>query len=274
MSSRPAFIDGEIERCDGNSELTKELVGALIQKPKMADKLLGKPPFRFLHDTICEIIRSTGFATGLYSEEEMDSSTIDDKEKKMNFLQKAITLVGLHLNTIVEAKPAKIVAGHEPQSTNRFLQLLALCATHMVESAASVKSTLESMGLSAPPGLNAPVEQPRAEEKRRAPKPQKETFDTKPEEPAAHHHPAAEERPMDDAPDDKGTENNFSDATSVEQKRSLRPTTARRRPPKVVFPLKYMLKMCNFFMSCRFRMVPKKLRLRTLCEQPRKRRGS
>ena len=33
-------------------------------------------------------------------------------------------MVGVQLNTIVEARPAKIIAGLEPENTNRFLQLL------------------------------------------------------------------------------------------------------------------------------------------------------
>jgi TRAF3-interacting protein 1 len=234
VSSRPPFMDGEIERCDGNVELTKELMGTLIQKPKMADKLLGKPPFRFLHDAICELIKVTGFGQGLFSEAEMDSATIDDKEKKMDFLQKIISLVGLHLNTIVEAKPAKIVAGQEPTSTNRFLQLLALCATHMAESSASVRSALEGMGL-APSQAPAPAEQPRAEEKRKAPRPaQEENLSSRAEEQPHQqvHAEEAQQRDRDDAPQDKGVESSAGEG-NAEVKRSLRPTTARRRPPKV-----------------------------------------
>lgn len=177
-SNRPAFIDSEIEKCDGNMELTKELIGALIQKPKMADKLLGKPPFRFLHDTISEIIRVTGFANGLYTDYELDSANIDDKDKKIDFLQKIITLVGAHLSTLVEAKPSKIVAGQEPQNTNRFLQLLALAATHIPDSTSSVRSVLESAGGAPPEPLvaarAAPIaEPPKAEQKeKRSVKPQ------------------------------------------------------------------------------------------------------
>lgn len=236
-SSRPAFIDNEIERCDGNTELTKELVGALIQRPKMADKLLGRPPFRFLHDTITEIVKATGFGTGLYDDLEMDSANISDKEKKVNFLQKIINLVGLHLNTIVEAKPGKIVAGQEATSTNQFLQLLALCATHMPDSTESVRSTLESMGLSAPTQSDAPMShQPQAEEKKRAPREHVENFpSSQPEEaPQLQDYARREDaKPsLDDASDMKGVDNNFGEA-NTEVKRSLRPTTARRRPPKV-----------------------------------------
>jgi TRAF3-interacting protein 1 len=47
----------------------------------------------------------------------------------MLFLERIISLVGTQLNTFVEAKPAKIVAGLEPNETNRMLQvhLIVVC---------------------------------------------------------------------------------------------------------------------------------------------------
>jgi hypothetical protein len=38
---------------------------------------------------------------------------------KIVYLEKIIKLVGMQLNTIVEARPSKIVAGLEPENTNR-----------------------------------------------------------------------------------------------------------------------------------------------------------
>lgn len=38
---------------------------------------------------------------------------------KIDYLEKIIKLVGIHLNTVVEAKSSKIVAGLEPEKTNR-----------------------------------------------------------------------------------------------------------------------------------------------------------
>ena len=73
------------------------LVGDIISKPKMSPKYLGKPPFRFLHDTISGIIKTTGFAEDLYTAEECDSSTISEKESKMSYLQKIFTCVGICL---------------------------------------------------------------------------------------------------------------------------------------------------------------------------------
>lgn len=75
--------------------ITKAKVGALIAKPKMSDKLLNKPPFRFLHDTISAIITTTGFGEGLYSEAEMDSAQVSDKQAKISYLEKMFALVGI-----------------------------------------------------------------------------------------------------------------------------------------------------------------------------------
>ena len=73
----------------------QEKVGALIQKPKMTEKLLSKPPFRFLHDTISAIISTTGFGEGLYNDAEKDSATITEKQQKLDYLDKIFRLVGI-----------------------------------------------------------------------------------------------------------------------------------------------------------------------------------
>ena len=70
-------------------------VGELIQKPKMSDKLLVKPPFRFLHDTLCALISTTGFAQGLYDADELDSAKVSEKQQKISFLDKMINIVGI-----------------------------------------------------------------------------------------------------------------------------------------------------------------------------------
>lgn len=152
---RSPAVDAELNNCDGNIEFTKEILGSLITRPKLADKLLQKPPFRFLYDVIMEIVTVTGFGQGLYSGEELDSANIKEKEQKISFLDKMIFLVGMHLSTIVEAKSGKIVAGLEPQDTNRFLQLLAVCAKHLPDSRANVRRVMEQFGGNEPEAVSA-----------------------------------------------------------------------------------------------------------------------
>ena len=73
----------------------KAKMGEIIQKPKMIDKLLQKPPFRFLHDTITAVTNTTGFGDGLYSGDELDSASITDRQAKVNYLEKIFNLVGI-----------------------------------------------------------------------------------------------------------------------------------------------------------------------------------
>jgi TRAF3-interacting protein 1 len=51
---------------------TQEALGPIIKKPPLTEKHLSKPPFRYLHDMLMEINRSTGFFKGLYSGKELD----------------------------------------------------------------------------------------------------------------------------------------------------------------------------------------------------------
>jgi hypothetical protein len=165
-------LDSFIERCDGSEAVTQDLLSALITKPKLTEKLLAKPPVRFLHDIVTEVIRTTGFGQGLYSEAEMDSANVAEKQQKIDFLDKIIKLVGVQLNTLVDAQPLKIVAGLDASNTNRFLQLLAVAAKHVPDSTQAVRTVLDiGGGGPAPTAAAAPAPAPAREEKRVEEKP-------------------------------------------------------------------------------------------------------
>lgn len=74
---------------------SKELLSNLITKPKMTEKLLNKPPFRFLHDTISAVVNTTGFGEGLMQGDELNSGAITDKAAKMAYLDKIFNFVGV-----------------------------------------------------------------------------------------------------------------------------------------------------------------------------------
>lgn len=69
---------------------TQKLLGKYIKKPPLTEKLLKKPPFRFLHDVVNSTIKETGFLKGLYSERELVSENVKEKDDKIAFLNKLI----------------------------------------------------------------------------------------------------------------------------------------------------------------------------------------
>lgn len=55
-----------------------------------------------------------------------------EKDAKISFLQKAIDVVVMVTGEPLSAKPARIVAGHEPERTNELLQRIGRCCLHKV----------------------------------------------------------------------------------------------------------------------------------------------
>lgn len=69
---------------------TQKILGKYVKKPPLTEKLLKRPPFRFLHDVINVVIKETGFLKGLYSETELKSENVKEKNAKLSFLSKLI----------------------------------------------------------------------------------------------------------------------------------------------------------------------------------------
>ncbi|BFZ22681.1 hypothetical protein BsWGS_25720 [Bradybaena similaris] len=122
---------------------TQDTLGKIIKKPPLTDKLLGKPPFRFLHDIMTSVIKTTGFMQGLFTEAEMNSENVKDKDAKIAFLQKAIDMVSAVTGKALSVRPAKIVAGHEPERTNEFLQALTDAINKNVDNDEYVRRVLK-----------------------------------------------------------------------------------------------------------------------------------
>ncbi|KAG2509853.1 hypothetical protein BBO99_00009103 [Phytophthora kernoviae] len=263
-----------IAECNGDVERTKMLIEQVITKPKMSPKLLGKPPFRFLHDIVSEITRVTGFAEGLFAGEELDSGAIKEKGPKMDYLTKIILCVGCQLNVEVEAKSAKIVAGLEPETTCKFLQLLSIACrssssseavqrvlagdTAVRNAGANVKKlssreaapeSKQASRSSTPQDKSRVSQQPVAEAKEKGKEAEPGSF-SGPVKPLAvkgiagdadndnekggnlHFGTGFAEAKADDGGDSTARISTSAPGTSGTS-RTSRPTTARRRPPKL-----------------------------------------
>ena len=116
----------------GGIDRTRALLQPLcMPRPVLSDKLLARPPFRFLHDIFSAVLASTGFGEGLLDASQRDGAAVaaGGRAAKLNVLRLYKHAVGLHLGTHVAALPAHVVAGTDAPATNVFLQLLALAAT-------------------------------------------------------------------------------------------------------------------------------------------------
>ncbi|KAI8822013.1 microtubule-binding protein MIP-T3-domain-containing protein [Fimicolochytrium jonesii] len=119
-----------------------EILTKVVKKTPLTPKLLSKPPFRYLHDLISEVISTSDFGSGLFTEDESKSENVKDKEAKVAYLTKIIDCVGIATEADVKANPLKIVAGLEAEETNAFLQALGRAAVQKVESSDAVKRVL------------------------------------------------------------------------------------------------------------------------------------
>ncbi|NWI60824.1 MIPT3 protein, partial [Calyptomena viridis] len=158
---------------------TRESLGQVIRKPPLTDALLNKPPFRYLHDLISEVIRVTGFMKGLYTDFELKSDNVKDKDSKMNFLQKAIDVVVLVTGEPLSVKPTRVVAGHEPEKTNEFLQAIGKCCLnkarhHYLDAAVKRVLAGERADPTGKPLSSKPQDKESRESKAEEPKPQRD----------------------------------------------------------------------------------------------------
>ncbi|XP_033333077.1 intraflagellar transport 54 [Megalopta genalis] len=113
---------------------TQELLGKYFKKPPLTEKLLKKPPFRFLHDIVSAVVRETGFLDGLFTEEELNSENINNKETKLAYLTKLIDVVKLATGANLTVRASKIISGQEATKTNELLQAIGIALDKKVNS--------------------------------------------------------------------------------------------------------------------------------------------
>ena len=77
----------------------------------MTEKLLNKPPFRYLHDIFTATMAKTGWGQGLFTGDDLNSKSFEDKESKLGFLVKVITLTEMMVGEKIDIKPSMVLAG-------------------------------------------------------------------------------------------------------------------------------------------------------------------
>ncbi|CAF98998.1 unnamed protein product [Tetraodon nigroviridis] len=118
---------------------TQETLGKVIKKPVLTEKLLNRPPFRFLRDIFVEEASQSQNLPGQWDLIGDFRFSLQDKDAKMAFLQKAIDVVMLVSGEPLAVKPVRVVCGHEPERTNELLQALAKCCLAKLSSDEAVR---------------------------------------------------------------------------------------------------------------------------------------
>lgn len=200
---------------------TKTTLGAIITKPPLTDKLLQRPPFKYLHDIITEVMKTTGYFKGLFTADELDHSKITNKEQKVAFLQKVIDVVIMASGESLKVRPSKVVSGHEAERTNELLQTLSLLITNKVDCSDAVQKVLKG-------------EKPPEKEKRKRPPAVAEQSKSKPPD-KAKHHTSSTSKPTDKKEKQAASSSAASSSTNVtggtsSQKDDQKVDTVRSRP--------------------------------------------
>ncbi|KAI4468474.1 traf3-interacting protein 1 [Holotrichia oblita] len=129
-------------------EKTQKVLGKHISKPVLSEKLLRKPPFRFLHDVVTAVIKDTGFLKGMYTESELISDNVKERDLKIAFLTKLIDAIKILTEIELKVKPTKIIAGLEPSETNKLLQAIGYALDKKIDSTEYIKKIDENVEIS------------------------------------------------------------------------------------------------------------------------------
>jgi len=123
---------------------TGDMFGKLIEKPKMHEKLLKKPPPKYIYDIVMNTMKKTGFPKGLFTDDEMNVKYFEsDAKHKVEILQKVIDITKIVTGENFEIKCTDILKGANPEKTNHFLQLFYTAATNGKDNSKFIEKYLE-----------------------------------------------------------------------------------------------------------------------------------
>ena len=124
---------------------TGKMFSSLIEKPKMTEKLLKKPPPKYIYDIILNTMKKTNFPKGLLTDQEMDHKYFEaDPHHKLAILQKVVDITKIVVNENFEIKCTNILKGEQPDKTNHFLQMFYKAATNGKDNTPLIQKYLEN----------------------------------------------------------------------------------------------------------------------------------
>ena len=124
---------------------TGKMFSSLIEKPKMTEKLLKKPPPKYIYDIILNTMKKTNFPKGLLTDQEMDHKYFEaDPYHKLAILQKVVDITRIVVNENFDIKCSNILKGEQPDKTNYFLQMFYKAATNGNDNTPLIQKYLEN----------------------------------------------------------------------------------------------------------------------------------
>ena len=130
---------------------TGKMFSSLIEKPKMTEKLLKKPPPKYIYDIILNTLKKTNFPKGLLTDQEMDHKYFEaDPHHKLAILQKVVDITKIVVNENFEIKCTNILKGEQPDKTNHFLQMFYKAATNGKDNTPLIQKYLENQNKKEP----------------------------------------------------------------------------------------------------------------------------
>ena len=123
---------------------TGKMLGSLIEQPKMDEKLLKRPPPKYIYDIVLNTMKKTNFPKGLLTEEEMEQKYWKaDHRHKFDILKKIVDITRIVMNEYFEIKVTDILTGKEPEKTNYFLRMFYKAATNGKDNTPLIKKYLK-----------------------------------------------------------------------------------------------------------------------------------
>ncbi|MCQ2821676.1 MAG: hypothetical protein MJ252_30830 [archaeon] len=161
---------------------TADLFSKLIDKPKMTEKLLKRPPPKYVYEIILNTQKVTGFPKGLLTDKEEDPKAYEKLEtkEKAEIFQKVIDITKIVLNEAFEIKSTDILKGVECDKTNYFLQCFHKAATNGKDKSEFIKKYLSHKNKKKEEPQSKKKEEPQREKPKESSKPKESQGGKKP----------------------------------------------------------------------------------------------